>query len=478
LHATAEPLRCPAVIGSSRRIFFLVLLLASCQRSPAPAREAPARRPPNVLILLADDLGYADIGCYGQKKIHTPNLDALAVAGTRFTNAYSAAPVCAPSRCALLTGFHTGHSAIRDNKELAPEGQEPLPDDTRTLATTLREQGYATAFVGKWGLGPPGSSGDPQRHGFDHFFGYLCQRHAQNYYPSYLYRDGVRTPVPGGPGGAYSPDLMREEALAFLRTHAKDPFLLVFATTLPHVALQVPSDSLAEYKGAFPETPYDGSRGYLPHATPRAAYAAMVTRMDLDMGAILSAIAELGLERETLVVFTSDNGPTWAGGVDTAFFESTGGLRGLKGDIYEGGIRVPLIFRWPGHARAGGVSSFPCAGWDLYPTACAAVGIHAPSGIDGISLMSLLTGEGAPPVREHLYWEYPSNAGWQAVRIGGFKGVRRGAMSNPDGPIELYDLAVDPAESRNVAPAHADIVARMREIMAARTPSPIAEWNF
>src|SRR5689334_22715373 len=319
------------------------LMLACRQNAAAP----DATRPPNVILIVADDLGRGDLGCYGQARIRTPALDALAQQGLRFTQAYACAPVCAPSRCGLLTGMHTGHAAIRDNKELMPEGQQPLPAGSVTLAELLRARGYATQAVGKWGLGPAGSEGDPACHGFEHFLGVYCQRQAQNHYPNWIYRGPARIPLAENRArrkgaGTYAPDLMREEALAFLRQHAHEkrdqPFFLYCALTLPHAALQVPEESLREYAGAFPETPYDGSQGGLPHPTPRAAYAAMVTRLDRDVGLLLAELERLGLAQDTLVVFTSDNGPTNTSGVDPAFFDSTGGMRGLKWQLYEGGI--------------------------------------------------------------------------------------------------------------------------------------------
>ncbi len=456
---------------------------AAAPAAPEPRVEpAPAARPLSVLLIVADDLGWGDLGCYGQTKIRTSAIDALAREGMRFTQAYAGAPVCAPSRCTLLTGQHTGHAAIRDNKELAPEGQQPLPASVPTIASLLQPRGWATALIGKWGLGPPGSEGDPACHGFEHFFGYNCQRAAHTHYPSWLYRDHERIELEGNEENklasrTYAPDLMREEALAFLGRNAARPFFLVYATTVPHVALQVPGDSLVEYQGAFPETAYDGRQGYLAHPTPRAAYAAMITRLDRDVGRLLDELERLGRSQDTLVILTSDNGPSNAGGVDAKFFDSTGGLRGLKGQLFEGGIRAPLIVRWPGKVRAGSVSSWPCANWDLLPTLAEACGVEAPRAIDGVSLVPVLTGAGEPQ-REYLYWEHADNGGWQAARIGDWKAVRRNTKKNVPGAIELYDLARDPGETKDLARQHPELVRRAREIFLARTESPIAEWNF
>ena len=468
----------------------LLLLLACALPAPAcqypdVATPAPARAP-NVILIVADDLGRGDLGCYGQQKIRTPVIDALARQGARFTQAYASAPVCAPSRCGLLTGMHTGHAAIRDNKELQPEGQQPLAAGNVTLSELLHARGYACTAIGKWGLGPPGSEGDPLCHGFDHFFGLYCQRQAQNHYPSFIYRDPVRIPLADNrgrrnAGGTYAPDLMREEALGFLRTHARQeparPFFLLYAATLPHAALQVPEEALHEYAGSFPETPYDGQQGGIPHRTPRAAYAALVTRLDRDVGILLAELERLGLAQDTIVIFTSDNGPTNVGGVDPVFFDSTGGARGLKWQLYEGGIRTPLIVRWPGRVEPGSVVDAPCAGWDLMPTIARACGARVPDGLDGLDLGPLLAG-GPAPEREYFYWEHADGGGWQAVRMGDWKALRRNTQKNIPNPIELYDLAQDPGETRDLAARNPEQVERARRAFAARTESPVAEWNI
>lgn len=456
----------------------LLLAAPGCRDAPHPSAE----RLPNVVLIVADDLGWGELGCYGQSKIRTPVLDALAAQGMRFTQNYAGAPVCAPSRCCLMTGMHTGHAAIRDNKEVQPEGQEPLPAGIPTLPELLRARGYATMAVGKWGLGPPDSEGDPLCRGFDHFFGYYCQRRAQNYYPPWIYRDHEHVPLAGNDprknaSRTYTPDLVREEALSFVRENAQRPFFLYYASTLPHLALQVPEDALHEYAGAFPETPYDGRQGYLPHPTPRAAYAAMITHLDRDVGLLLAELEHLGLAENTLVVFTSDNGPNLIGGADTAFFDSTGGLRGGKGQLFEGGIREPLFVRWPGHVQPGSVSNAPVANWDLLPTLAEIVDARAPDGIDGRSLRAHLEG-GPAPQRDFLYWEYGDVGGWQAVRMGDWKALRRNLKRSIPGAIELYDLAADPDETHDLAAQHPEIVQRARDAFATRSESRIAEWNF
>ncbi|MHC5024085.1 MAG: arylsulfatase [Planctomycetota bacterium] len=468
------------------------LLAGALLAAPGPAEEVPRR--PNVIYILADDLGYGELGCYGQAKIRTPRLDALARAGMRFTQHYSGSPVCAPSRCTLLTGLHTGHAFVRDNREMGgwgpdePEGQIPLPSGTVTLARLLQDAGYATAAIGKWGLGGPGSTGAPNAQGFDLFYGYLCQRVAHNYYPTHLWRNDEQDLLEGNTwfsahqkiasapedergydqyaGTVFAPDRMIDEALAWVRTHRDQPFFLYFATPVPHVALQVPDDSVEPYRDNWDETPYLGQMAYLPHPTPRAAYAAMITRMDRDIGRLLDLLDELDLADDTVVMFSSDNGPTWAGGADTAFFDSAGPLRGLKGSVYEGGIRVPFIVRWPGHVAPGSTSEHVSAFWDVLPTVCEITGIEPPAGLDGISLAPALKDRAAVQ-REHeyLYWEY---SGHRAVRLGDWKAVRRRKGTS----IELYDLADDLAESRDVAAEHADVVAQIEHIFrTGRTES-------
>jgi len=458
-------------------------------------------RPPNIIFILADDLGYGELGSYGQTKIRTPNLDRLAAEGMRFTQHYSGSPVCAPSRAVLLTGLHTGHAYIRDNDEmpergdvwhdLSLEGQRPLPANTYTIGTMLQNAGYATGAIGKWGLGGPGSNGEPNRQGFDHFYGYLCQRIAHSYYPPYLWRNTEKHVLeneyvyphqrlpedvdPSDPasyepykGTQYSMDLMAQEALQFIRRNRDGPFFLYLPFPVPHAALQVPDESVAEYEGAFPETPYVGDQGYLPHRTPHAAYAAMITRMDREIGRIRRLLEELGLADKTLIIFTSDNGPTFNGGTDSEFFNSAGPLRGLKTQLYEGGIRVPLIAWWPEHIDAGRASDYVSAFWDFLPTFAELTGTQVPVEVDGLSILPTLLGRPDEQRRhEYLYWEYH---GRQAVRLGEWKGYR----ASVDDPIELYDLATDIGELRNVADFHPDVVARIAEVMeSGRTESQL-----
>ena len=479
----------------------LVLLAAWLLLPVSSAAQAPAARRPNIILILADDLGYNEVGVYGQKKIRTPNIDRLAREGVRLTDHYSGSPVCAPSRAVLLTGLHTGHAYIRDNDEMgfrgdvwrdpALEGQRPLPAGTFTMASMLGRAGYATAAVGKWGLGGPGSEGEPNKLGFDHFFGFLCQRVAHNHYPAYLWRNTTKVALdnpgiyphekfPAGKdptalssyerygGKQYALDVMGEEARAFVRANKDRPFFLYFAPTVPHASLQVPEDSLAEYAGVLPDTPYLGDKGYLPHRAPRAAYAAMVTRLDREVGSLVQLVRDLGLDRDTLIVFTSDNGPTFNGGTDSAFFESAGPFRGLKTMVYEGGIRVPMVARWPGRIPTGSVSAHASAFEDYMPTFAEMAGVERPAGIDGVSMLAALEGRAsAQKPRDYLYWEFQ---GKQVVRMGFWKGIRNAAT----GAFELYDLAKDVGETTDVAAANPAIVSRLEAIMrTARTDSAL-----
>jgi len=371
---------------------------------------------PNIIFILADDLGWRDLGCYGGTKIRTPSIDRLAAEGIRFTQAYAGNAVCAPSRCCLMTGKHPGHAFVRNNREVQPEGQYPIPADTVTIAKLLKASGYATGAMGKWGLGPPGSDAAPTRQGFDLFFGYNCQRHAHNFYPTYLWRNDQRIELEGNDGGRtgkqYSHDLVEAEALQFIREHRSDPFFLYLPFTIPHLALQVPDDSLAEYVGKWDDPPYEGGKGYQPHPTPRAAYAAMVTRMDRSVGRIADLVRELGLDERTVILFSSDNGPAPldVGGSDSKFFESAGSLRGLKGQLYEGGIRTPLIARWPGKIKPNTTTDLPTAFWDILPTLCELAAADTPNAIDGISVVPTLLGKGNQKRHEFLYWTRKGDA--------------------------------------------------------------------
>jgi len=472
----AYPLRMQLAVSSWVALAFAALAV-QCDASHGQAPEnTPAARPPNIVLIVADDLGWGELGCYGQTKIHTPNIDRLAADGMRFTQFYAGAPVCAPSRCALLTGLHSGHGFIRNNIEVMPEGQLPIPDATVTLAERLKSAGYATSGVGKWGLGGPTSAGQPNLQGFDHWFGFLCQRAAQHHYPTSLWRDRQLELLDANrqDNAVYAPDLCADEAVKFVREPHAAPFFLYAAFTLPHLALQVPDDALAQYVGTFPDAPYDGRQGYLPHKTPHAAYAAMVTKLDDYVGRICAALRERDLERDTVVFFISDNGPTYerTGGADSDFFASSGPMRGRKGSVYEGGLRVPLIARWTDHIQANCVSDLPCAVWDFTPTLLALAGAPPPAELDGVDLTPTLLNRGAQMRHEYLYWEFPDYGGQQAARFGDWKAVRRD-MQLGNSALELYDLAHDVGETRDLAAAQPEVVARALEILrAAHRRSP------
>ncbi len=440
-----------------------ILALALALTGPAVAADTP--RPPNIIYILADDLGYGDLGSYGQKLISTPRLDQMAREGMRFTQHYAGGPSCHPSRCVLFTGKHTGHARIRDNSKL------PLLPEDFTVSQLLKQAGYATGGVGKWALGIEGSTGSPAVKGMSEFFGYLDQTHAHTYYPDHLWRNGRRVDIPENQSGrraVYSHDLFAQEALSFIRRNKDQPFFFYAAFTIPHAEVAVPDDSLAEYRGRWPEPKaFPGSKTYQPQTQPRAVRAAMITRLDRDIGRMLDLLDELKLSENTLVIFTSDNGPITAGGQDPAFFNSAGPLRDLKFTLYEGGIRVPFIARWPGKIARGTelplISDFA----DMFPTFAELAGAKTPARLDGVSILSTLLGRSAEQKpRSHHYWEA---APQQALRQGDWKAYR----AAQDRPIELYNLANDIGETTNLADRHPDIVARLDTLMSrSRTDSP------
>ena len=449
-------------------------LLPGCDSADMMA--GGGKKKPNIIFILADDLGYGDLGCYGQKIIKTPNIDKLAKEGMRFTDHYAGSTVCAPSRCCLMTGYHTGHALIRGNANV------PLRPSDVTVAELLKGAGYYTGIIGKWGLGEADSTGIPNRQGFDYWFGYLNQRHAHNYYPEYLWKNEEKfmlknevNHVIGGsdrtPGGVatkrveYSHDLFAADALRFVERNKNGPFFLYLALTIPH------ANNEAGNKGM--EVPSLGQYADKDWPEPQKAHAAMITRMDGDVGRLMAELKELKLDKDTLVMFSSDNGPHKEGGGDPAFFDSSGPLRGYKRALYEGGIRVPLIARWPGRIKAGSVSHHISAFWDFLPTCCELVGIKAPQGIDGISMLPTLLGKpGEQREHKYLYWEFHEQGKRQAVRMGDWKGIRQNVAKNPNGPIELYNLKSDIGEKNNVAARHPEIVAKIEAYMkAARTPS-------
>jgi len=428
---------------------------------------------PNIVFILADDLGYGDLGAYGQTKIKTPNIDRLAKQGMRFTRFYAGTSVCAPSRSCLLTGQHSGHTYIRGNKEIEPEGQQPLPDTAQSYAQLLQKAGYTTGAFGKWGLGMVGTTGAPDRKGFDVFFGYNCQRQSHRYYPTHLWSNNEKVTLTGNDlteKKIYAPALIQEKTLAFIEANKNKPFFLFVPTTLPHAELQGPDDEYyKQYENSFEEHPYKGADygpgaqpgGYASVAKPRATYAAMVSRMDAYVGQILDKLDALGLTGNTIVIFSSDNGAHREGGADPVFFNSSGGLRGYKRDLYEGGIKTPFIVKWPGKIKPNSTSDFTGAFWDLMPTLTDIAGAPKPAYTDGISFLPTLLGKGKQPQHQYLYWEFHEGGGRQALRMGNWKGVKLNVIKDKNAPLELYDLSKDPKEQHNVAAAHMDIVRQM-----------------
>ena len=415
---------------------------------------AAATQRPNIVFILSDDIAMGDVGCYGQKKIKTPNLDRMAAEGTRFTQAYAGTSVCAPCRTSVITGLDMGHSPIRANREMKPEGQMPLPEGTLTVAQILKKAGYATACTGKWGMGMFDTPGSPLKVGFDHFFGYNCQRHAHSYFPTYLYRDDRRFELDGK---TYAQNLIQNDTLDWVRKHSKEPFFLFYAVTLPHGKYEI--DDL----GRYARTDWDPLE---------KTYAAMITRLDSDVGRLIDLLEELKIDEKTIVFFVGDNGSSFSPESKIGrFFDQSCGLRGYKRSMYEGGLRQAAIVRWPGQVPAGRVSDGPWAFWDFLPTAAELAGVSLPAGAktNGLSLVSMLKG-GPGPKRECFYWELHERRGAiQAVRFGDWKAVRNG----PSAPVELYDLRADPGETKDLAAENPQVVARARSLLvSARVDDP------
>lgn len=463
----------------------LLLVLAGCSppdqavHSSSTSSLVPEGQvPPNIIFIMADDLGYGDLGSYGQERIRTPHLDRMAQEGMRFTDFYAGSTVCAPSRSVLMTGQHTGHTRVRGNANRGV-GVPLLPEDM-TVAELLKEAGYSTGMFGKWGLGVEGTTGAPQEQGFDRFLGYLNQVNAHFYHTDHLWsvEDGILQKVEVDTAD-YSHDLIAEAALEFIETNREGPFFLYAPFTIPHAELAVPKGSLEQYTDAegnsiFPETPYPGEH-YGAQPMPHAAYAAMVSHFDRDVGRIIGKLEELGIDDNTVIFFTSDNGPHEAGGYDPSFLDGNGPLRGVKRDLYEGGIRVPMIARWPGHVPATSTSGHVGYSGDFFATAAELAGTDVPEEVDddldSISFLPVLLGrEEAQEEHEYLYWEFYERGSAQAVRMGEWKAVQQPAFT---GEIELYNLEQDLAETRDVSAQHPEVVDEIREIMeAAHTPDP------
>jgi len=460
---------------NTKSVIFSISLLSTVAVSCNGKQKLP--KPPNIIYILADDLGYGDLGCYGQSRIQTPNIDRLAAEGMRFTRHYSGCTVSAPSRSSLMTGLHTGHTPIRGNQEHRPEGQQPLPGDTYTIGKMLKKGGYITGCFGKWGLGYPGSEGAPENQGINEFFGYNCQRLAHNYYPFYLWHNKDTVWLKGNEGSLkndYSADIIQKEAVKFIRSNKDKPFFAYLAYTLPHAELVSPDDSIsALYTDKFPETPFQGvdsgpnyklgPYGSTPH--PKTDFASMITRLDAYVGEIINELKKLGLDKNTIVIFTSDNGPHQEGGANPDFFQSYGPLRGIKRDLYEGGIRVPMIAWYPGKIKAGSVTDAVSAFWDVMPTVAELTGTHAGIQTDGISFVPTLFGKSKQKKHDYLYWEFHEQGGKIAVIKGEWKAIWFN-VSDPDKTtVELYDLSKDIHEDNNIARQHPEIVAELDRIM-------------
>ncbi len=449
-----------------KKTFIIFLLISS-----SSIAQITKLSKPNIIFILADDLGYGDLGCYGQQKTETPNLDRLAANGIKFTQFYSASTVCAPARASFMTGLHTGHTPIRGNKSFPPEGQTPLPDSIITFANILQQNGYATAAFGKWGLGFNTTSGDPLKKGFDHFYGYNCQSLAHDYYPNHLWNNHTKVDLSINLkyDSIYSADLIQQQALNYIKQTNNKPFFMYLPYTLPHGHVIVPHDEVYNYYiKKFNEQPLTGN-AVKPKAGnvnaelyPHAAFAAMVSRLDKFVGEIVAEVKANGLEKNTIIIFTSDNGPHKENGGDPVYFNANGGLRGIKRDLYEGGIRVPFIAYWPGKVKPG-VSTHIAALWDMYPTFLQLAGVKTTASIDGISILPAILKTSKQKQHDYMYWEFHENDGRQAVRWKNWKGVMLAVNNMNDVPLELYDLSADVKEQFNVAEKYTKIAKMLKE---------------
>jgi arylsulfatase A len=452
-----------------------IALLASlaAASNAQPARQKPL---PNIVFILADDLGYGDLSCYGQKRFSTPNIDRLSKQGMLFTQVYAGCTVSAPSRCSLLTGLHTGHTEIRGNKEWKPEGQWPLSAKALTIPEILKARGYTTGAFGKWGLGYIGTEGDPNSQGFDEFYGYNCQSLAHNYYPDHLWHNHEKVMLQqnaDGKTGGYSADLIHRAALSFIETNRVKPFFVYYATTIPHAELAAKEEYMKRFLGKLePEKSFRGTDSgpnfrqgpYQSQPDSHTAFAAMVTELDDYVGEIEDKLRELGLEKNTIIIFTSDNGPHLEGGGDPDFFDSNGILRGYKRDLYEGGIRTPFIVKWPAKVKAGSRSEHIAAFWDILPTFAEMTGAEIPAGTDGISFLPTLVGKKKQAEHDYLFWEFHEQGGKLAVREGKWKAIVLNADRGTE-KCELYDLSLDPSEKHDIASSNPEIVTKLKGIM-------------
>lgn len=468
-------------------ILMATLMVFSCSGKKEQTVEKTRR--PNIIYILADDLGYGDLSSYGQQHFSTPNIDKLAEQGIKFTQHYSGSTVCAPSRSSLMTGMHTGHTPIRGNKEWKPEGQWPMPAATYTMAEMLKDAGYVTGAFGKWGLGYPGSEGDPNNQGFDEFYGYNCQRIAHHYYPFHMWHNQEKVLLEGNEGkgrGTYGPDPIHQRALKFMEDNQENEFFMFYPSAIPHAELFAPETYIEKYRGKFmPEKVYkgvdDGENLKLgPYGTQpesHAAFAAMVNYLDDQVGELVAKLKELDLEDNTVIIFTSDNGPHMEGGADPDYFDSNGILKGYKRDLYEGGIRVPMIARWPGKIAAGTQSDHASAFWDVLPTVADIIGLEKPKDIDGISFLPTLQGD-KQEQHEYLYWEFHERGGRQALRQGDWKLLQYNVNKNPRKPYELYNLKDDPGEENDLAKSNPEKLEELKALLKnARTESKVFKFK-
>ncbi len=464
------------MIASTYRTLGCLFVFALLLFSNGVARAEQAK--PNIIFILADDLGYGDLGCYGQKQIETPHIDRLCEQGMKFTQHYSGSTVCAPSRSCLMTGLHTGHTYMRGNGNVA---LRPDPQDI-TVARLLKNAGYKTAMVGKSSLScnVPGPQ-HPHDKGFDFFSGVLGHAEAHHYFPPRIYKNGKTIDLPNNhkhEGDTYIHDIVIKDALQFIDDNKDGPFFLHYSSLIPHVSLYAPEKWVAKYRGKFPERKVKQGH-YRGTDEPNATWAAMISRLDWEVGQIVAKLREHGLEKNTIVIFASDNGATEAGGHRESDFNSSGPLRGAKRDMYEGGIRTPMIVWWPDTVEPGSESDHVSAFWDFLPTACDLAGIETPEGLDGISYLPTVLQKGEQKQHTHLYWEFFERGGRRAVRFGDYKAVQYNVKKNPNGPVEIYDLSRDIGETHNLASKRPDLVAKARKLFKeSRTPSPIAKFNF
>ena len=453
---------------------FLTVFLVNT--SDRVAAQTEPERFPNIVFILADDLGYGDLSCYGQKGFTTPQIDSLAGDGLKFTQHYAGSTVCAPSRCALMTGFHTGHTEVRGNKSQdSGESNFPLSPQAVTIAKILQNKGYATGCFGKWGLGAFMNSGDPLKQGFDEFFGYYDQAQAHSYYPPHLYHNGNKIELDGN---TYSHDLIAAKGMEFIRTNKDKPFFCYLPVTIPHAAMQVPEEYVAPWRPKYDKYEDEVVKYSIaaPVRNPVAAFPGMMTKLDETVGQVLDLLKELGLEENTIILFSSDNGPHVEGGHRSVeVFRSGGPLRGVKRDLTEGGIRVPLLVKWPARIKPGTITDHISAFWDFLPTVCEIVGEQPPAGIDGITFLPTFVGNAAAQkTHDYLYWEFHEGNGKRALRVGDWKAIQASNVkSNPNGLIELYNLKDDLGEESNLADKFPDKIEQFRELFnEVRTASP------